>query len=105
MTKGLAPDWLITDPLYLAIRLAASAHHNQLDKGGDPYLWHVLRVGISLLPDLDAAIVGVLHDVLEDSPGCAPAVRQLLKPSQYEALRALTHWSTWSGGPSESYDA
>lgn len=50
-----------------AIDLAARAHCGQFDKGGEPYLWHVLRVGISLLPDIDAAVLGILHDVREDS--------------------------------------
>jgi (p)ppGpp synthase/HD superfamily hydrolase len=60
------------DPLAQAITLAGLVHHGQVDRGGDPYFWHVLRVGSSLLPDVDAAIVGVLHDVLED---CIPAWR------------------------------
>lgn len=51
-----------------AIELAAGAHHGQTDKAGEPYLWHVLRVGTSLLPDVDAAVAGILHDVLEDCP-------------------------------------
>lgn len=50
-----------------AIGIAIDAHDGQLDKAGKPYLWHALRVGISLLPNVDAAIVGILHDVLEDA--------------------------------------
>jgi (p)ppGpp synthase/HD superfamily hydrolase len=52
----------------LALLIAKAAHHGQLDLAGKPYLWHVLRVGVSLLPDMDAAIAGLLHDVLEDGP-------------------------------------
>ncbi len=58
-------DW---DALYTAIRVAQMCHRDQFDKGGEPYLWHVLRVGIKLLPAIDAAVAGVLHDVLEDCP-------------------------------------
>ncbi len=60
--------WLDYLELSLAISLAAGAHAGQFDKAGEPYLWHVLRVGASLLPDLDAARVGILHDVREDCP-------------------------------------
>lgn len=56
-----------TDRICDAIELACRAHRRQLDLGGEPYIWHVLRVGMSLLPDEDAVIVGILHDVLEDS--------------------------------------
>ena len=44
-----------------AINLAGVAHNKQLDKAGEPYLWHVLRVGIGLLPDVDACLLGILH--------------------------------------------
>lgn len=54
-------------PFFRAVGFADGAHGHQLDKGGQPYLCHCLRVGVSLLPDVDAAIVGVLHDVLEDT--------------------------------------
>ena len=52
----------------LALLIAKQAHHGQLDLAGQPYLWHPLRVGASLLPDMDAAIAGLLHDVLEEDP-------------------------------------
>ena len=49
-----------------AIEIAASAHKNQADKGGSPYILHPIRVMMS--PDTeDEKIVGVLHDVVEDS--------------------------------------
>lgn len=53
--------------LLTAVHIAAEVHSEQLDKGGQPYLFHVLRVGMGLLPDLNAAQAGILHDVLEDS--------------------------------------
>ena len=49
-----------------AIEIAVSAHKGQLDKGGNPYILHPLRVMMAL--DLeDEKIVGVLHDVVEDN--------------------------------------
>lgn len=58
-------DW---EALALAMAVAQLCHKGQFDKGGEPYIWHVLRVGVKLLPDIDAAVAGVLHDVLEDCP-------------------------------------
>ena len=49
-----------------AIEIAASAHRNQADKGGNPYILHPIRVMMSLDTE-DEKIVGVLHDVVEDS--------------------------------------
>ena len=49
-----------------AIEIAASAHRNQADKGGNPYILHPIRVMMSLDTE-DEKIVGILHDVVEDS--------------------------------------
>ena len=49
-----------------AIEITASAHRNQVDKGGNPYILHPIRVMMSLNSE-DEKIVGVLHDVVEDS--------------------------------------
>lgn len=45
--------------------LAARAHEGQVDKAGQPYLLHPLRMMLSLT-DPAARIVAVLHDVVED---------------------------------------
>ena len=55
------------DLLERAIAIAASAHKGQLDKAGDPYILHPLRVMQACSPG-PAQIVGVLHDVVEDTP-------------------------------------
>jgi (p)ppGpp synthase/HD superfamily hydrolase len=49
-----------------AIGIALIAHKGQVDKGGMPYILHPLAV-MKGVDDLDAKIVAVLHDVLEDS--------------------------------------
>jgi len=51
-----------------AIKIAVEAHTGQVDKGGNPYILHPLRVMLSLETE-EERIVGVLHDVVED---CAP---------------------------------
>jgi (p)ppGpp synthase/HD superfamily hydrolase len=49
-----------------AIALAARAHAGQLDKAGQPYILHPIRVMLRL-PDATARIVAILHDTVEDT--------------------------------------
>ena len=51
-----------------AIKIAVEAHTGQVDKGGNPYILHPLRVMLSLDRE-EERIVGVLHDVVEDCAG------------------------------------
>jgi (p)ppGpp synthase/HD superfamily hydrolase len=50
-----------------AIAIAAQAHADQKDKAGAPYIFHPLRVMLSL-ESVEEQIVAVLHDIVEDSP-------------------------------------
>ena len=52
-----------------ALELAMRAHQHQLDKGGQPYLAHPLRVAGAMGTDHEAVVIALLHDVVEDS-GC-----------------------------------
>lgn len=52
--------------LNTALQIAATAHAGQEDKLGGPYITHPLRV-MSRCTDSKAQIVGVLHDVVEDT--------------------------------------
>lgn len=49
-----------------AIQIAALAHDGQVDKQGLPYILHPLRV-MDGVEGLEAKIVAVLHDVVEDT--------------------------------------
>jgi len=49
-----------------AISIASLAHAGQLDKGGEPYILHPLRVMMKL-KDEKQRIVAVLHDAIEDT--------------------------------------
>lgn len=51
-----------------AIKISVEAHTGQVDKGGNPYILHPLRVMLSLNSEVER-IVGVLHDVVEDCEG------------------------------------
>jgi len=49
-----------------AISIASLAHEGQLDKGGEPYILHPLRVMMKL-KDEKQRIIAVLHDIIEDT--------------------------------------
>ena len=49
-----------------AIEIATQAHKGQLDKAGNEYIGHPLRV-MEMGKTLQEKIVGVLHDVVEDT--------------------------------------
>jgi GTP diphosphokinase / guanosine-3',5'-bis(diphosphate) 3'-diphosphatase len=49
-----------------AIQIAAKAHTGQLDKAGQPYILHPLRLMFAV-NDMNEKIVSVLHDVVEDT--------------------------------------
>jgi hypothetical protein len=60
-----------------AIALAACAHAGQVDKAGQPYILHPLRVMLRL-SGADERIVAVLHDVVEDTPRTIERLRALV---------------------------
>ena len=56
----------ITKLLEKAISIALEAHTGQVDKAGQPYILHPLRLMLKL-EDNEEQIVAILHDVVEDS--------------------------------------
>lgn len=52
--------------LEVAIRVAAEAHKDQKDKGGNPYIEHPRAVAAQL-DNIEHKIVAYLHDVVEDT--------------------------------------
>ena len=53
--------------LQRAIEIAVEAHRNDVDKGGNPYILHPLRLMMQMHTD-EERMVAVLHDVIEDHP-------------------------------------
>ncbi len=49
-----------------AIIIAVNAHSGQVDKAGEDYICHPLRVMLKLKTE-EERIVGILHDVIEDT--------------------------------------
>ena len=82
-----------------AIEIATEAHQGQLDKAGKDYIGHPLRV-MSMGRTLDEKIVGVLHDVIEDSDWTFGMLQnEGFSPEVIEALRCVTKTSE-----NENYD-
>lgn len=72
-----------------AIKMAVELHAGQVDKAGQPYILHPIRVMLALDDDTDR-IVGVLHDVVEDcGVGCAN-IFELFGDEVWAALMAVS---------------
>jgi (p)ppGpp synthase/HD superfamily hydrolase len=81
-----------------AIEIATRAHAGQVDKGGEPYILHPLRVMISRKNELER-ICAVLHDVVEDTDITFDKLRlEGFSEEVIEVLDCLTRRSN------ESYD-
>ena len=52
--------------LQRAIEIALEAHKGALDKGGNPYILHPLRLMLQMDSE-EEMIVAILHDVVEDT--------------------------------------
>jgi len=73
-----------------AIEIAAKAHAGQVDKAGQPYVLHPLRMMLAV-STLEARMVAVLHDVVEDTDVTLEQLQAEGFPaSVLEAVEALT---------------
>lgn len=73
-----------------AISIAISAHKGFVDKGGDPYILHLLRVMLAV-DTLEERIVAVLHDVLEDTSVTSHQLyKTIISKNLLEAIELLT---------------
>lgn len=83
-----------------AIAIACDAHKGQKDKYGAPYILHVLRVMTAGRTE-EEKIVGVLHDVVEDTDWTFEALqKEGFSGDVLAALRCVTKESE-----EEDYDA
>ena len=84
-----------------AIILATELHEGQVDKGGNPYILHPLRV-MTNVKSLEGKIVAVLHDTIEDTDitvedliskgftdDVVEAVELLSKPKQEDYIKYI----------------
>ena len=95
------------DKFHQALLLAFIAHRGQQDKSGEPYIYHPLRVMLSMVdsPEIfteEMRIVALLHDVVEDTrdrddPVTVERIRITFGDEIAEAIDAITR------RPSEPY--
>ena len=101
----------------LALTLAEDVHAKQKDKGGEPYMEHVMRVARAAMNHAPIAselrsklyVVGMLHDTVEDvedRPREDVAKQILLEQGTeiFTAVQALTH-KAWVSEPYVEYIA
>jgi (p)ppGpp synthase/HD superfamily hydrolase len=73
-----------------AIEIAARAHAGQVDKAGQPYILHPLRLMLSVR-SLQERLVAVLHDVIEDTDlRASDLLREGFPVEVIAAVEALT---------------
>lgn len=73
-----------------AIEIAAHAHAGQIDKGGQPYIFHPLRVMLRF-SDVHEQMVAVLHDVIEDTSVTLDVLKsEGFPPEVLDAVSVLT---------------
>ena len=82
-----------------AIILAAKGHMGQLDKGGQPYILHPLRVMLKC-ETLEEKTVAILHDLLEDTPYTAEDLKK-----EGFSVRVMEAVSCLTRGEGEDYMA
>ena len=76
-----------------AIEIATEAHRGQFDKAGNDYIGHPLRV-MAAGKTTDEKIVGVLHDVIEDTDWTFDRLAaEGFSAEVIEALRCVTKLS------------
>lgn len=96
----------------LAESVARKAHAGQVDKSGQPYIDHVLRVAAAIGDDEDKA-VALLHDVLEDVKGgrklmiqegvpqdiidCVEAMSRFYREPYEQYIERLANYTGWIG--------
>ena len=87
------------DLLRRAYVFSAREHKGQVRRSGEPYLVHPLNVA-SILADLKAddvsIVVGLLHDVLEDTLTTKEAIAQQFGPEVADLVDGLTKISRFS---------
>ena len=102
------PDWTFDGPHMLAGAIAATAHRDQLDKNGSPYLAHPARVAMAVEQahyDDEVIAVAWLHDVVEDQGETWPLSALADLGFSTRVLEAVDAISKRDGEPIDEYYA
>ncbi len=80
----------IMDLIEKSLSIALQAHSQQIDKAGNPYILHPLRI-MEKMDTEEEMCVAILHDTIEDSPLTAESLLDAGIPSNIvEAVQVLT---------------
>jgi hypothetical protein len=103
MTDDHQKRQILMANLERAIEIAVLAHKGASDKSGAPYILHPLRLMFGI-EDIEAKIVAVLHDVVEDSK---PPYRWGLQELETEGFSAnvIEALDCVTKRPDEPYEA
>lgn len=85
-----------------AISIALTAHAGKLDKGGNVYILHPLRL-MNAMNTPEEKIVALLHDVVEDSNITIPQLKEKGFPGKI--LKAVAVLTKTENQPYENYIA
>ena len=78
--------------LSLAVEVAEKYHADMTDKAGKTYMCHLTSVSNAVLPlGEDYAVVGMLHDTLEDTEMTKETLFSLFGKEIADAVSLLTH--------------
>jgi (p)ppGpp synthase/HD superfamily hydrolase len=78
--------------LSLAVEVAKKYHEGMTDRAGKSYLFHLTSVSNSVLPlGEDYAVVGMLHDTLEDTKMTKESLISMFGRDIADAVFLLTH--------------
>lgn len=72
-----------------SIIFATEKHMGQVDKSGQPYILHPLRV-MKNCPNIETKIVAVMHDVLEDTGTTKEELLEFLPKHLVDAIISIT---------------
>ena len=72
-----------------AFEFAAEAHRGQIDLDGMPHIFHAIRVA-SKQTTPERVIIGVLHDVIEDTCMQLPTIAQMFGHDIARSVKMLT---------------
>ena len=82
---------IYTEKTKKAMKLCFTAHRDQVDKGGLPYVLHPFHLA-EQMSDEDTTVVALLHDVVEDTAYTLEHIRAMgFGETVVEALTLMTH--------------
>ncbi len=73
-----------------AMKIAYKAHHEQVDKGGVPYIFHPIHLA-EQMEDEYTTCVALLHDVVEDTDVSLESLAAVFPKEVIDAIAIMTH--------------